>query len=333
MSNHAAQIESRNAILNEAGDSLVKARTLTAKRPIEAESLNDLAFAAASDGDVELASQAMGLAAARGWRVPMAQHAMFVAAANGGEWDIAIDRLIALWRTGRRDEPTLGDAQALLEVPAGRAAMVARMKADPRWSGQFLSWATTRIPAQTIALIVRDALAASVPISCDTIGQLGQGLLVAGQDSAVRAIWGGQCAKVAAASDDFGWHAADSTHGIFDWIMAPNRSYDWSFTGEGAQRALKATNPDPFPLSAAVRFALLDQGVHHVTFKEEGPLEPGLVKLQVQCIAPGGERTGLARFDGALRDQSFTVPENCGVQRYTLSLGRGSVSALQIGVD
>lgn len=324
------QILGRDA---QAPDALGMARLLVVRRPIPAESLSMFAVVAFREGDQEAASGALAEAATRGWREPVSQLAMVEAGLASGQWDIALSRLVALWRTGRRDELLVSYVQRIAESPEGREALLRRFVTDKAWFDAFFEWAPSEITPAALTRLVDEASARGLSIDCGSLRSAALQLARAGEGDAMQQIWSRACANFGAPSGSFRWAKPGFNRGPFDWSFSPDGQVDWSLSSDIENPSLTATNRSPFAAVAATRFDVLGAGTYSVQITMKARPKSGDAALKVVCVSSEGISRGLVSLDASSPLLRFTVPPDCSVQRYDLLVGATKVDELRLDVD
>lgn len=118
---------------------LTNARTVVSRDPMGRASASLLGSALLGSGRPVEARQAFTVAAQLGWRDRAAQTYWLMTAIAIGDEQIAAERLDALLRTGTPDPTTLQALATLEATPTGRAALAARLAANPGWGLWYLS--------------------------------------------------------------------------------------------------------------------------------------------------------------------------------------------------
>lgn len=317
----------------DAPDGLETAKLLVERRPVPAESLSVLTLAAFHAGDEALAARALGEAATRGWRNPMAQQAMFESGVAVGNWDVALGRLVALWRAGRRDELLVSYMQRVVDSPEGRAALLGRFSTDGAWLDEFFVWAPSKLTPRAFTQLVDEASTLGLPVKCEAFRRSAFQLANSGEAEALQRIWSGQCAKGSAPSGSFRWTQPSAKGGPLDWNYAPDSGVEWSLSSDEPSPALAVRNRDSLAASAARRFDVLPAGTHGVRITMKGRASPGDAALKVICIDSAGKARGAANLDASSSDLSLPIPADCPVQRFDLMVGRTALEDVRISVD
>ncbi|MFM5895615.1 MAG: hypothetical protein ACKOQM_14455 [Novosphingobium sp.] len=148
-----------------------------------------------ASGNRPLADRAFRVAGQLGWRVPITQSYWMGQALTAGKYDLAALRLDALLR----QQPELLRQRQLTDPmernPAGQAAMIARMRANPVWLG-FYAGDVESLPADAglqRADVLGQAARSGIVLGCDRIAPLASRLAVVGKATAGSALWRQHC--------------------------------------------------------------------------------------------------------------------------------------------
>lgn len=146
-------------------------------------------------GQRPLADRAFRVAGQLGWRVPITQSYWMGQALAAGKYDLAALRLDALLR----QQPELLRQRQLTDPmernPAGQAALIARMRANPVWLG-FYAGDTEKLTSDVAlqrADLLGQAARSGVVLGCDRIAPLASRLAVVGQAAAGSVLWRQHC--------------------------------------------------------------------------------------------------------------------------------------------
>ena len=178
-------------------------------------------------GEKAKAEQAFRIAGQLGWRVPVTQTYWMGRALAGGDYRIAALRLDALLR----QQPGLMAQRQLLDPmernPAGRAAMVERMKLRPAWLDRYAGevWAAPADIMQQRAEVLFDAARAGLVLGCPVIAPTIERMALLGQLSQGSALWRAHCPVAGSglvADPRFEMIELGSKPGAFGWQMIGN---------------------------------------------------------------------------------------------------------------
>ena len=309
------------------------AQSLITRRPIAAEHLSILSLAAAQTERTDIANEAILLAAGRGWREPLAQRVVVQAAVAADDWDVAVDRVVALWRADR-DRTVIAEAtRNVLADSRGRAAFAARLAESPYWQRWFLDWGSTELSSSLFAPTVALSVRAGGAFNCEALSVAALRAVRNGYAADAAMIWDGSCAYGAsgnAASLVFRPEVVGSSEGPFDWTYPSNAglSRDWR---EGAQGwSLDYENTSPAKAVLARKFVRLAPGERRIRLVVDGGRETAHspADLRLFCVAEGGARSKLAMDTAAI---TFRVPvQGCEVQLLDVRVPRGTEKGLRL---
>lgn len=313
------------------GQALSEAETLLRHSPVPAESLTLYGIAANASGKPDLASRAVAAAAARGWREPIAQEAVFAAAMSAGNYQVALDRLVALWRIGIRDERIVGLFQRLAGEEDGRKAFVQRLRVDDAWREGFISWGRSHLRPQEFAQILSTGMAGSLAVECDELSDAASSLLRAGDLRAAEQIWTGKCAgssgPISSTSAKFGFQPQGASAAPAKWFYPDSFGLTRTLHGAEGKTTMTASNSEPLPAIVADRYAAIKPGHYTLAVRtQQADGNRALVRVEVSCVRPGGELSRVIQTSGSGGTSTFFIPEGeCAVQRYRVYLKRGSL--------
>lgn len=324
--NFAQEALVRRAV--DAGDrngTIEAAKLLVSRQPMPGDNLEMLGLAAMTDGESELARQAIAAAAARGWRSPVPQLVVAASAFEIRSWDVAGDRLAALWKTLSLDERTFALTQGMLERPEVRARFVYRIANYDPAVQRFIEWSAVGLKPDILSDMMKRLAKQGAAFNCSDIGRLAQNLAMSGKADASKALWDGPCGKGAAGDPASLAFTADAgILGPFDWRYPEEPGVEASVTRSGGLYRLTYTNSDPLMKPLGSKVGRLAPGAHEVAWASQGGAGVGALYLRVQCVDAEGR--GRDIVNRPLRAPvQFEVPaEECLVQRVTLQAGQGS---------
>ena len=175
-----------------------------------------------------LADRSFRVAGQLGWRVPITQSYWMGQALASGKYDLAALRLDALLR----QQPALLRQRQLIDPlernPAGQAALVARMRANPVWL-EFYSGDVENLAADAglqRADVLAQAARGGTILGCDRIAPLASRLAVVGQPAAGAALWRQHCPAAGPGL------VSDGTLATLD-ISARPSAFSWNLIGNG----------------------------------------------------------------------------------------------------
>lgn len=303
-------------------------------RPVSAEPLMLLGGWRQLQGREDLASAAFGAAAGRGWRNAPLQAMMVEAAMAADMPEVAVDRLQALWAIDV-DSPMLQPATALVIAdPVARRLFARRIAGSHTWPDIFVDWGGKNLDPADFAATVREAIDAGGRLACQALSDAARELVLGLHTDAARAIWAGDCARLAGSSEasDMGFQnrGGDAFAGPFDWSYPAAAGLARSLRKEGGRTVMDFSNADPVAATLAQRFWQFAPGEHVLAADGIGSGAPEII-LKVVCIAPGEQYSGAARAilnEGPVR---FVIPAaGCSLQRIILTAGTGKLEGLSI---
>lgn len=311
---------------NGAG-AVTAAKMLVSRRPMPGEHLEMLGLSALNAHHDALARQAIAAAAARGWRSPVPQLVVAASAFEIRSWDVAGDRLAALWKTLSLDERTFTLTQGMLAEPHVRARFAYRIAGYAPAVQQFIEWGSTGLEPELLSDMLTRLSKRGVAFDCDDLGRQADNLATAGRAQAAQALWNGVCGHGKAGSPESLEFTAvqGSAMGPFDWRYPEEPGVDAQVVrdGKGAYR-LSYTNSDPLMRSLARKVSRLSPGPHEIRWSSKSGSDSGSLYLRVQCVAANGQAGYMVNqaLRGSVR---FELPEKeCSVQRVTLQAGQGT---------
>ncbi|KQM14719.1 hypothetical protein ASE49_11125 [Novosphingobium sp. Leaf2] len=318
----------------DAGDddgTLDDARLLVDRRPMPEESLADLGFAALRVQNDTLSREALAAAAGRGWRSAVPQIVVGASAFDNGMWDVAADRLAALWRTSVQDNRTFTITKAMLVQPEVQAHFVDRIGHYTPAVNDFVDWAANGLDPAVLRSVLARLAARGATFDCADMGRRAGNLAMAGRVDAAQALWNGACArnKVAQpASSAFNSAADDYVPGPFEWRYPEEPGVDSTVArGSDGRYRLSFENTDPMMKQLANKIVRLGPGMHYATWSS-GKIAKGAkaatVYLRVKCLNPANPSRFMVSKSLVEDDVAFTLPnENCPVQSVELMAGQG----------
>ncbi|QVM83713.1 hypothetical protein [Novosphingobium decolorationis] len=306
---------------------------LLARRPVPAENLSLYGLLAFETGKPKQADAAFALAAQRGWRDTLTQELVINAALQTQDWQVAADRLTALW-SANLDAPNITEvSKAALGVGAVQEAFGARLAHKPRWQSDFLRWAGENLSLESAANTVHAAIVQRAEFKCNELAALARNMAFGGQPDAAALAWSGPCRNPKALSaSDFGFDEPDEGYerGPFEWIYPEFAAFSRTFNSDGKPAVMTVSNSDPENRTAAMRLVRLAPGAHSVTVSAQGSAA-SRVFVRVECIAQDGERGLIARDYATAGAIAFEVPAvSCSEQLLTVMVGRGETAAMYL---
>lgn len=319
------------------------ARRVVSMHPIQAESLTLLAVAELRNHNQDLGSRALLLAAQRGWREPLAQRAVAIAAAQSGEWDVAADRLAALWKASS-DGPDLRELSAsLLQQPEMQAHFATRLVDDKEgvWTDGFVRWATDNLEPAVFVNTVTRANRAGARFDCAMMTKSTRKLLRQGWLSLAKQLWHSQCgAGQSSAMNDFAFVEPsldpDAIEDPFAWQYPEGVGLTLDFPGRSTGAGLDFENTEPLRQLLAQKYVALAPGSHVIRVTAErfdSASRPMLV--QFSCAGDEGRKV-FQPIAADSRKGPITVDipaSGCSVQTINLRVAKGRGKDVRIAVD
>lgn len=298
-------------------------------------------FSAGKDAE---ATAAFRVAGQLGWRDPLTQLYWYAAAVQQADYPIAAMRLDALLRQNPQDPRRDAIVYALESIPAGRAALIERMKEQPAWVTTYAGDAFPLTPAQSQARY-ETLLAlgrAGAPLGCEGIAKFVLRLANARMLDQALTLRAAHCqgdSPAGALITDGEFTAART-----DRQLTP---FDWAFDADGSVgitlgdvpglsgRALTAENGGSLTRAFASQIVRLTPGRYRLTGKIGGD-DGAQRRLGASISCGGGVRDQLPGMSvrGGQFAVSFTIKADCAVPKLGLTLapgmGRVSVDSLAI---
>ncbi len=192
----ALQVQGREAMA--AGDGTAaeeRGRAAVRAAPADPASTALLGAAYLATGKSAQAETAFRVAGSLGWRVPVTQAYWLGRALEIPDYRIAALRLDALLR----QDPRLVSQRDLLDPmernPAGRAAMIARMAANPNWLAAYAQLAdgAPRDSLEQRAVVLDELARTGVQLGCETVAPVSSRLAALGAVSAGAQVFRAHC--------------------------------------------------------------------------------------------------------------------------------------------
>ena len=179
-------------------------------------------------GDRIIAERAFRVAGQLGWRVPITQSYWMGQALANSRYDIAALRLDALLR----QQPQLLRQRQLIDPmernPAGRAALIARMRLKPVWLN-FYATDVEQVPADSLlqrAAVLDEASRGGLVVGCTAAASIAARLTVVGQPRVAAALWRQHCPAAGPGL------VSDEPLATLD-ITAKPTAFSWELIGNG----------------------------------------------------------------------------------------------------
>lgn len=307
----------------------VLSRRLIHRRPIPAESLSLYARALAASGKEVASAAALQSAAGRGWRDRFVQRAVIVSALQQGDNEVAVNRIIGLWRIGERDAWLKEVTQASLMSPAGVRKMRQTFIPRERFvDTNFFIWASSDLPLSTASQLGTAMRSQNGEFDCGKFSQQVDGLAYKGKLKAAIFFWDMFC-KPNNSKDKEGisFDVDGDTPGPLNWRYPENASVTtWLEPIEG-DRTLQYSSTSPLNRTIAKRYLDLEPG-HYLLVRGKLKGHMGLA-WQMKCV-----RRDKPFITGSftIEKQEFTVARGCLVQELSIQAraGSGRVGPLSI---
>ncbi len=320
----------------EAG--LALSRQMVERRPVPAESLSLLTNGLISTGREDAALPALLLSAQRGWRDRFTQRLMITVATQSGDWTVAAQRLVALWRQGDRGD-RIGDlTQAVLSRPEGWAAFRNQIGGPEPWSTDFLLWAGPYLPGAAVRDISSAMAKQHVAVDCSRLSSRTKELVRAGRTQAAEGLWRALCANGRFTHPgDFAFKGLDDgSSGPFDWQFPQQAGLRVDFASDGGHTVLQYSNSEPFRGVVAKRGATVAPGRHVARVDAHSNAEGGsrALTLGLMCFSETGEAKRLPGFPLDAQGTEFAIPlEGCASQEFEISAPRGDGEIRGFSID
>lgn len=280
-------------------------------------------------GDRVMAERAFRIAGGLGWRVPITQSYWMGQALVAGNYDIAALRLDALLR----QQPALLRQRQLIDPmernPAGRTAMIARMRLAPVWLG-FYAGDVYDLPADVVlqrADVLGEAARSGLVLGCAEIAPIASRLTVVEQPRAGSALWRQHCPAAGAGLVSDGQLtmldiAAKPT--AFTWELIGNGELSLSVvpSGNGRGKRLLVDGMADVPRAVLAQLVVLDPGKYVLSWRTGNSLGQASDHVVAGLACPGATPTWvtptLDRATGLWR-ASVQVNGRCPAQRLTFA--------------
>lgn len=307
-------------------------------RPVDGGNLSAYALAAAEADELDLAGQALTLAAQRGWRDTYTQVMVIGSAMTGGNYEVAAQRVDALARLRREEEAVYGTLSLLLVEEQGREELAKRLSHSIPLASEiheFLRAYPDYGPevAQTFSLALRDRGV----LECELLAPVASALLLNEMGADALRMWPEDCQRQETGS--YAFAPASAERDPFAWTY-PSAAAVSVRTGS-EPNLVEVRNRDPLRRPFASRYVVLDEGIHRLTLDAKvGETRPGSLRARqaeitvlLRCDRKGGRSAGALISQTYESQIEFTVPEDCPTQYLALSLGQGRVEDLSITID
>lgn len=305
-------------------------------RPIDASTLSSFALAAVEGDDVDRAGQALTLAAQRGWRDTYTQVMVVGSAIAAENWEIAAQRIDALARLRREQEAIFGSLSLMLQSEGGREALADRLSesyplvyALADFIGAYPDY------GEDVSKVFVLSEGRGDPMDCSRFSRVTRTLLSRNQGSAALSVWPDRC--MGGTGRTMAFTSTSDVEDPFAWTFP-------SIPGVSIQHregSVTVRNRDPLRRQFAYRYVTLPPGPHRLRLNYDlGQGEtPGMaagnatIQISLRC-----DRTSRSAFNNLIAQEyeaevAFEVPEECPTQFLALSVSKGTVKNLSIGID
>jgi hypothetical protein len=287
---HSARSAAALAITRrQPAQAIASARAAVASDPMDPASSPLLGAAYLLNGDTVRAEAAYRVAARFGWREPSTQLYWYEASMQSGDMPHAVDRIDALLRT----RPGFPQSELLLapleSSPAGRAALIRRLKDRPNWLTIYLqSYKYGDDVLDRRAVVLTELAAAGTRLGCEAVTPFVDNALERGARRQAESVWLAHCP------------GASLTEGLADggfeqFGRVEQSPFGWrpELSGDVTVRAVdKGRGNRVLALRnrGAVSRLVLHQAVSLVPglYRLSGEVAPGHVSASLGCGGPPG---------------------------------------------
>lgn len=306
------------------------AREMVARRPIPAEGMAMIAQGELAAGRERSALAAVMVAAERGWRDSFTQAILVQLAVQGGDWDIAAQRLLALWRKGGHNDEVRSLSGAVLSRKEGLRAFNAQLGAEASWSNVLLLWSARTLDASSVRSLAHTLRSQRARLDCSLLSDGANSAIRRGRGEAVDALWQAACGDTSngVVTQGLGklWFTpTDELVGPFGWSYPVGPGVVQEVSRVGGEAALHFSNSEIIRQPIARRMALLPSGEHFVR-AEGDAVKPsaGLgLTLMIMCFDLEGSSQKIAKFTLTREGQVFSIPVACVSQMFEIEAGTG----------
>lgn len=308
--------------------------------PIPSEYLTIYALALSRLGNDSVSSEAISLSAQRGWREPIAQRAVALAAAQSKDWDVAADRLAALWKTSPGQLATRSLSKKLLAVPEIRSDFAKKIVGQSYWIDAFVSWSADNLQVDAFVEVMSIAQRAGAEIDCIQLSAIGRKMLGSGRLDGPAKLWNSHCGKDLpdlGKSYSFQYYGVGMNYqnGPFAWFYPKSAGLSTSIRNRSGAQHLHYVNSEPFSQLLARKYLSLPAGEYR--FSADVQSDSSLVsplRAIITCVTRNKDhQIVVLRKLNSVKSAQFSIPDvNCPVQILQLRVekGRGTISDLEI---
>lgn len=323
------------------GDSalgLAYSRQLVSRRPVPEEGLSLLTLGLIKAGDNERALAALLLSAERGWRAPYTQTLMVLAAEQAGDYDVATQRLLSLWRQGNQGADVKQMTATVLSSRDGVSHFAQGIiPRDSSWATNFLLWAAVPLSDDTIRIVVGAMSRKRLHMDCRKLSPVTRGLVHAQKVSAATTLWSTLCSALPIKqADDFNFNLVPGPVGPFDWRLSEQAGIDARIHHVGSESYLSYTNFSQVRMQVAERTAVLSSGAHKAWMVnipgQRSDADDTL--LRITCRSPSIPAGKTFVFEINPQGAFFSIPESgCTSQELGLWVRRGEAVIGPLRID
>ena len=285
-------------------------------------------------GEQVTADRAFRVAGQLGWRVPITQSYWMGQALAEGKYDIAALRLDALLR----QQPALLRQRQLIDPmernPAGRTAMIARMRLNPAWLSAYTG-DVYQLPADVLlqrAEVLGEAAQSGLMLGCNEITPIAYWLSALKQHFAGSVLWRQHCpaAGTGLVSDgELAMLDIGEKPTAFGWVLNGNAELllTLSRSEGGGGKRLTVDGTTGVPLSFLSQIVVLDPGRYVLAWRSENLQNrmTSRIVASVVCLAAPpqwvfAERDRTSRLWRA----NFEVDGPCTAQQVNFGVASGT---------
>ncbi|QSR18993.1 hypothetical protein [Novosphingobium sp. KA1] len=314
------------------------AREMVARRPIPAEGMAMVAQGELAEGRERPALAAVMVAAERGWRDSFTQAALVQLAVQGGDWDIAAQRLLALWRKGENNDELRVLSGAVLSRKEGLRAFNAQLRAEAGWSNALLLWSADTLDASLVRSLAHTLRRQHAQLDCSLLSVRAISAIRRGRGDVVDALWQAACSGTSNGVVTRGlgtllFTPTDGLVGPFDWSYPVGLGVVQEVSRAGGETILHFSNSEIIRQPIARRMVLLPSGEHFVR-AEGGAVTPSEdLTLLITCFDRDGRRQTIGKFTLTRESRDFNISAACVSQMLEIEAGSGSGSLSFIRID
>lgn len=328
----------RSIAHGDAANTLAQAEALVRKRPIPSENLSALAVVEQAAGDDAASSRVLAVAASRGWRDPMVQYSLVFAGAPSGAWDMAAQRLAALWAVSENRALLHPASKELTRSVQGRAALADVLAENVPANNAILTWLSGAVPVEQAGALVSKAIRGGARFNCQSLADLATTLANRGMVHLSRQVWSGACRHDAFSASPtnpvFIQKPYGALNGPFDWNLPQTASVNSELSRQGRAIGLDVRNRATFHIKVAdKRFALMP-GRHRFRLAVSKAGTADAINLAMLCL-PGKQVIASSQVSTAASVQvkDFVVPmSGCAVQHLSLMAAPGVYEGIVLSI-